>query len=287
MKTFIYTMLAVLSFCICGCSVNSENDGEGKLVIYEDSGESKDGGEEDRDVNEGEDDVVISDDDIEDKPEERPLRRVVPFECKANPIYYGAEGSICATSEERHPIGSLGERDNCRKNSDCREREHGYCAYAQDEGGVIHWCECVYDQCQQDEDCLDGYACACKYTFLRTIGYPDYGTGDYYNICVRSECLSDADCPKGEYCQAALYYDYLNVLGSRHLLGFFCSTPYDSCASHEDCCQTQTSKNCFQSCTYGSRVDPALLKRHEEHYFVTDTDEPHWHCMHSDYPEDD
>lgn len=101
------------------------------------------------------------------------------------------------------------EATGCVTDSDCTERDHGYCDIAPLEAS----CYCNYG-CVTDADCGAGSICLC---------------GDPVGVCAPATCTTDADCEGDLRCVA--YTTNPGCGGT----GFTCQTPQDTCDDDSDC----------------------------------------------------
>jgi hypothetical protein len=96
----------------------------------------------------------------------------------------------------------------CRLDTDCTERPHGYCKY---NTARPPFSQCIYG-CVSDEDCAAGEACACAVPI---------------GSCEPAVCRTDDDCQPGSACTSWQYA----CSGYR----FSCESDRDECRTSADC----------------------------------------------------
>lgn len=110
----------------------------------------------------------------------------------------------------------------CRRDTDCTESPHGYCALH----GMIPATSCVYG-CVTDSECAEDELCLC---------------GDPVGRCVPANCRSDEDCAGNLRCATSRIRP--SESGARDcelLLTFACEDRGDRCRIDDPCSASDTS----------------------------------------------
>ena len=128
----------------------------------------------------------------------------------------------------------------CVIHADCTEAPNGRCVAVTDCNPSTATCgtHCVYEQCEQDDDCGAGSACFCSDD--KTFCAGGYATScsllasgyvcacGLANQCKKGNCRVDSDCGHRGYCSPAL-----DACGA--VLGYYCHTAEDECVNDEEC----------------------------------------------------
>lgn len=125
-----------------------------------------------------------------------------------------------------------GAGDTCATDTDCMSGIEGRCSTLRGSNGTTRR-TCSYDSCLQDSDCASG-VCGCDLGF------------DGQNVCLsNSDCKQNGDCAVGQVCARSVPFVLSIVTGNevtkvvlngplREALGYFCTTPQDTCCSAPD-----------------------------------------------------
>jgi hypothetical protein len=118
----------------------------------------------------------------------------------------------------------------CSKDSQCTAGTNGRCV--ENFGGVLT-CQCTYDTCVHDTDCMAGDLCVCHGSAY---------TGGDGNTCMMGNCRVDSDCGAKGYCSPSH-----GTSGCGGVTGYYCHTATDQCVDDTDCQGGQGPEVCAWS----------------------------------------